>query len=258
MDMNKPAPLPSKIPRIDLIDGLRGLSLVLMVVHHLLYDLAAFAGLPWWVFTNPVLDVAHYVFAGVFVALSGVSSRFSHSNIKRGVKTALCALLITGVTFTLTYLESGNGTPFLTFLLTYFSTFEGESYTVVFGILHLLALCMLLYGVFGRWLNRVPAYIWVVLWVLCLTLLRLDVISAFPFFPDNVYSADWFPPLPWVFVFMWGTSVGGAIKAGTFPQWFYERKTPVLAAIGRKSLWIYLLHQPLLLGATQLGLLIFK
>jgi uncharacterized membrane protein len=241
--------------RIDLIDALRGLSLVLMVVHHLLFDLAAFAGLPWWIFTNPVLDVLHYVFAGVFIALSGVSSRFSHSNIKRGVKTALCALLITAVTFTLTFLEANSDISFLNFVRSYFTSNAAttEDFTVLFGILHLLALCMLLYGVFGRWLNRIPAYIWVVLWGLSVTVLRFGVLPRFPY-----YSADWFPPLPWVFVFMWGTAIGRPIRDGELPPWFYERKMPVLASIGRKSLWIYLLHQPLLLGATQLILSIFR
>ena len=61
--------------RIQAIDALRGLCVVLMCCHHFLYDLAAFLGAPWWIFTNPVLDVLHYFFAGCFILLSGVSSR---------------------------------------------------------------------------------------------------------------------------------------------------------------------------------------
>ena len=63
--------------RIYLMDALRGLAVLLMVVHHFLYDLAAFCGAPWWIFSNPLFDVLHYVFAGVFILLSGVSSNFS-------------------------------------------------------------------------------------------------------------------------------------------------------------------------------------
>ena len=81
--------------RIDLIDALRGLAVVLMVLHHLAFDLVAYAGAPLWLFTNPVFDVLHYIFAGLFIFLSGVSSRFSRSNIKRGLKVLAAALLIT-------------------------------------------------------------------------------------------------------------------------------------------------------------------
>ena len=67
--------------RIQAIDAIRGLCVVLMCAHHFLYDLAAFLGAPWWIFTNPVLDVLHWFFAGCFILLSGVSSRFSRSNL---------------------------------------------------------------------------------------------------------------------------------------------------------------------------------
>ena len=72
--------------RIELMDALRGLAVCLMVLHHFLYDLCEFLGAPWWLFTNPVFDVLHYFFAGLFIFLSGISSDFSRSNLKRGAK----------------------------------------------------------------------------------------------------------------------------------------------------------------------------
>ena len=63
-----------KPERIQSIDALRGFCVLLMCVHHLLYDLAAFLGAPWWILTNPVFETLHYLFAGCFSLLSGVSS----------------------------------------------------------------------------------------------------------------------------------------------------------------------------------------
>ena len=81
--------------RIELMDALRGLAVCLMVLHHFLYDLCEFLGAPWWLFTNPVFDVLHYFFAGLFIFLSGISSDFSRSNLKRGAKAMALALGIT-------------------------------------------------------------------------------------------------------------------------------------------------------------------
>ena len=117
--------------RIELMDALRGLAVCLMVLHHFLYDLCAFLGAPWWLFTNPVFDVLHYFFAGLFIFLSGISSDFSRSNLKRGAKAMALALGIT--------------------LVTYFMDM-----TIVFGVLHLLASCMLLFGLKRGFWERCP------------------------------------------------------------------------------------------------------
>ena len=74
--------LHQKKNRIDAIDALRGLAIVLMVFHHFCFDLVEFLDAPEWVFYNPLFEKVHFVFAGVFVVLCGVSSRFSRSNIK--------------------------------------------------------------------------------------------------------------------------------------------------------------------------------
>ncbi|MDR2531082.1 MAG: DUF1624 domain-containing protein [Oscillospiraceae bacterium] len=208
--------------RIRLIDALRGLSILLMVVHHALYDAAAFLGAPWWLFSNVVFDYLHLVFAGTFIMLAGVSSRFSRSNVKRGLKTLVCAAVVTAVSWQV-------------------------SLPIWFGILHLMAFCMLFYGLLRRWLDRVPHWAWVALWAT-----SLYVLDVAPILPGlDIASADWFPPLPWMFIFLLGTSVGAAIRDRKFPQWFYTFDVPVLPVIGRYTLWIYMLHQPVLYGIAQ-------
>ena len=207
--------------RIELMDALRGLAVCLMVLHHFLYDLCAFLGAPWWLFTNPVFDVLHYFFAGLFIFLSGISSDFSRSNLKRGAKAMALALGIT--------------------LVTYFMNM-----TIVFGVLHLLASCMLLFGLTRGFWEALPAW---VLPVLCLALIFLTAPCA-----DGVTTQT---PQLWLFGFLLGTWAGRYVKAGRLPQWFYTAKAPRLALVGRHALLLYVLHQPALYALTMLLRLIF-
>lgn len=231
-----------KNSRIELIDAVRGIAVVLMVVHHLLYDLVAFLGAPAWLFSNPVFDVLHYIFAGLFIFLAGVSSRFSRSNIKRGLLTAVAALLISAVTY---FIEM----------------------PIMFGVLHLLAFCMLLYGLLGRFLERIPKTTSLVLWAMLLVVSQSalqafspDVRWLWPFgwTYDGFYSSDYFPVFPWVFVFLLGTVAGAPIRERRLPEWFYSTRVPVFPIIGRHAFVIYLLHQPVLYGITMLLVLLIR
>lgn len=241
--------IPEKPARISSIDALRGLCVTLMCIHHLLYDLCAFLGAPWWIFTNPSLDVAHEIVAGIFVLLSGISSRFSRSNLKRGAKLFGIALAMTGVTLlfdfaALRLLGEDMGTR------------------ILFGVLHLLGFSMLFYGLTGKLWDRLPGKAAVPLYIL-LTILTARaakgkwVIAAKWLFPlgfvfPGFYSGDYFPILPWLFVFLLGTWVGGKIRERKLPEWFYTVQFPFFPKVGRHALLIYLLHQPVLAGLVWL------
>lgn len=240
---------PEKPARIQSIDALRGACVTLMCVHHLLYDLCAFLGAPWWLFTNPVLDVVHEVVAGIFVLLSGISSRFSRSNLKRGGKLLCVALALTGVTLLIDRLA-----------LRIFG--EDMGTRILFGILHLLGVCILFYGLTAKCWDRLPGRVAVPLYIV-LTVLTARaakgkwIVSAgwlFPlgFLPLDFYSADYFPILPWLFVFLLGTWAGGQIIEGKLPKWFYTAQFPFFPTVGCHALLIYLLHQPILAGLVWL------
>ena len=230
--------------RIELMDAMRGLAVCLMVIHHFLYDLCAFCGAPWWLFTNPVFDPLHYFFAGLFILLSGVSSNFSRSNVKRGLKALAVSLGITVVTYFM-------GMP------------------IVFGVLHLLGACMLLYGLTQKlWQRLNDKAPWVTPAVSAVSVLATaKLVNGYPttiphlwmfgLTTPDFYSSDYFPLLPWMFVFLLGTWAGKYVRAGRLPRWFYEAKAPRLAAVGRESLLIYVVHQPVLYGLTMLGLRLF-
>jgi len=225
--------------RIELMDAARGLALCLMVVHHFLYDLCAFCGVPWVWFSNPVFNTLHYFFAGLFILLSGISSNFSRSNTKRGLKALGIALVITLVTTII-------------------------DLPIIFGVLHLLGTCMLLYGLTQRFwegVNRRVPWLVPLLCVVCIVatapladgrLTETPHLWIFGLITADFFSSDYFPLLPWTFVFLLGTWAGRYVREGRLPKWFYETKVPFFPAVGRRSLLIYVVHQPVLYGLTML------
>ena len=231
-----------KKKRIDIIDALRGLAVVLMVFHHFMYDLVVFLGAPDWFFSNPVFNFLHYIFAGLFIFLSGLSSRFSRSNVKRGLKVLAIAFVITIVTGLM-------------------------DMPIRFGVLHLLGFCMVFYGVTRKLWDEIPELLMPVLCVVLLVGSALAVhlipinsshLWMLGWMYNGFFSADYFPIFPWLFVFLLGTWAGKFVVEHRLPEWFYEKRVPVFPAVGKKALLIYILHQPVLYGLT-LGLkYIFK
>ncbi len=222
--------------RIEILDGLRGLAVIFMVAYHFLYDAVTFLGVPDKYIDNTIADVIQVVTATTFVILCGISSHFSKSNIKRGIETLVIAVIISVVTFII-------------------------DMPIIFGILHLLGVCMLLYGLSKKLIDKVPA------WLLLIISIGLSVISKIAvdtfnpevgylwilgFYSKDFVSYDYFPLLPWLFVFLTGTAIGYYIKEQKFPRQFYTIKVPVLSAIGRYSLIIYVAHQPLLYGLMMI------
>ena len=223
--------------RIEAIDALRGLSVVLMVIHHLLYNIWRFLDGPAWLFTNPVFDILHYLFAGLFIFLSGVSSRLSRDNIKRGSVVIVLAVVITYVTVRVIDMP------------------------IWFGILHLLGFSMLFYGITYKLWNIIPKILAPVIYVPCIvfsavarndfhftsdTVWMRDALWILGWRQEGYVSRDYFPVLPWIFVFLLGTWAGWYIAEKKLPAAFYRIKPPLFPAIGRKALLIYILHQPVL------------
>ena len=242
--------------RVILFDEVRGLCLILMVFYHAMLDLLT-SGIDLTWFFSPVMQrFLQPAFAGTFIFISGAVSRFSRSNLRRGLAALACALAVTAVTF-----------------------FVMPATPDLFGILHMLGVCMLLFVPLRPLLDRIPPAAGICLFGLCFLLtcnLPWRIIGMGPLsarLPDALYtnpylfwlglpapgfvSADYFPLLPWAFIFFAGTCFGVPAKKKRLPAAFYRGHSAMLSWIGRHSLLIYLVHQPLLIGLLAVLLPLF-
>ena len=215
--------LPGK-KRIQLLDAWRGAAVLVMVGWHLAWDMGAVGVFPKDVmFGVPATAVRDFIVFS-FLLLSGISARLSRSNLRRGLKTLGCAMGVTAVMYL-------AGDP------------------VWFGILHLLGCCMLLYAAVGKWFSRlsVPLAAGICLALFLITFhvpdLRVETTWTwmFGFRTVEFYSADYYPLLPWGFLFFTGAALGERAKElpdAECPAW--------LCWLGRRALAVYLIHQPVL------------
>ena len=128
---------------------------------------------------------------------------------------------------------------------------------------------MMLYGLSDKVLDKLPALVGIIICVFLfiftmnitngyigiggLAIIDIpqkayDVGILFPLGMYNqfFYSSDYFPLLPWMFVFFAGSYFGVYAKKGQLPKWCYNTHIKWLATIGKYTIWIYILHQPIL------------
>lgn len=219
--------------RYRYIDVVRGVAIIGMLIHHFMYDLYKFDYL-----SAEVLFNRHFVSfltfgAGVFVFISGVCTSFSSNNYKRG-----------GIILGVAYLFQ---------IFTYF--FMSDSY-IAFGILHLLGWCNILAEVLKSAYSRVrnkKITIGVLLLISVivgygiehLNPIEISWLYPFGFYDNSFYSADYFPLLPWIFVFMSGIVYGQYQLKCESIRWLDRVRCKPIEFIGRNTLWIYILHQPI-------------
>ena len=129
---------------------------------------------------------------------------------------------------------------------------------VWFGVLHLLGICMMLYPVYKKLPTQALAAMGVVLvvtgYLISGTLVEAKFLFPFGFVYEGFASSDYFPLLPHLGWYMLGTVLGRTVyadKKTRLPGMFRES---VIARFfcwcGRQSLFIYLLHQPILAAAV--------
>ena len=232
--------------RIWELDALRGLFVLCVVFIHLMYDLTDLYGLIDLEYPPVYLFVQAW--GGVlFLLISGICVTLGRRCVRRGILVFLCGLAITAVTTGM-----------------YWIGMASQGIIIYFGVLHCLGICMLLWPLFQKLPNWALAATGIV-FVLAGLLLRNISVSHNWLMPlgltsPHFVSADYFPLLPHLGFFLLGALLGKTIyrKKQTLLPKVNPDILPIrfLRLCGKHSLWIYLLHQPILSGIFWLILVL--
>lgn len=237
-----------KKQRIWEIDAFRGLCILFVFAAHLAFDLREFLKLDFQL--GPVQALFDYGGA-VFIVISGVSATLGSRSFRRGLIVFGCGMVITAVTCGMVWLDMLD-----------------SSNLILFGVLHLLGVCMMLYPL----LKKLPTWL--------LAVLGVGIVALGYWFFSFYLSpaAEGFDPRQLLFVF--GLRLPGFAAGDYFPLfphlgWFLlgivlgrtvyrDRQTRLpkvpanalplrfLQFAGRHSLELYLIHQPVIFGLIQL------
>lgn len=222
----------SKKSRIWEIDLIRFIAIVLMVTFHLVYDLNEFAGV------NVEYEFGIWYYIGaisaiLFIFISGISSGFSRNTFKRGLKVLGFGMIIT--------------------IATYF--FDSSQY-IRFGILHFLGVSMMFFPLLKKINNWLLLIIGVFSFIagkyIEMITLNTFLLLPFGFMYRGFASMDYYPLFPYISYFILGILC--------YKLFYYKGKSffgfnfniNLVQVVGKHSLIIYLLHQPIILSSIYL------
>ena len=239
--------------RIELLDLLRGVSLIYVMFYHHCYDLITVKEMNITFFGAKWFDVLHEAFLALLIIVSGICSSFSHDSVRRGAVLFFMGSIFTIVT----------------------DLFMHDS-VAVFGALSFFGVMMMLCGLAKPIIRRID---WRILLAVSMLLyfvtidfadkggllhlfftdikLNLPENSQFSYtigiLSSEFYSSDFFPLIPNGFLYIAGAALSRPIAEKKFPKLFYARiKARAANFIGRYSLWFYVIHQPIFLGILYL------
>lgn len=232
--------------RIWELDALRGICILGMVVVHFVYDIQELYGLAQFEYPALFSFVMHWG-SVLFLLISGICVTLGHHPVKRGLVVFGGGMICSAVTAGM-----------------YFLGMQGIDIIIWFGILHCLGLCMLLWPL----LKKLPTPLMAVLALVLLGLgywfqtFRAPISWLFPLgiCSPTFSSSDYFPLAPHLGWFLVGAILGRTVyksRKSLLPR-FPVGSAPVrfFSWCGRQSLWIYLLHQPILAGICELIVLL--
>lgn len=217
------------------IDKFRGFTLISMVLFHLIYNINFYQQISWY--DGTLLNrIWQFSIAGSFFIISGITSNFlsPEKNIKRGIFTSLIGFAITIATYLL-----------------------APEQFILWGVLNGLGISMIITGIFQKYIKDYFIILFLILFVMTYNIPTGSLYNVEFFrsiydknlfilgFPSyNFNSSDYFPMIPWIFIYLVGFTLGIYLKNKNLL--LNKGKDNILAKIGRLAMPIYLSHQIIL------------
>ena len=237
-----------KRPHYGLLDTVRGVCILSMVAYHGMYDLVDIFGLPSAWYTGLPGYIWQQSICWTFILLSGMCWQLSRRHVKRGLLLVGCGAAITLITWLVM-----------------------PSQRILYGVLNLLGLSALLLIPLDKVFRKIPAWAGLggalLLFALTtnvsrgslgfegLVLCRLprwlyatDLLAVVGFPSPSFWSTDYFPLLPWFFLFCAGYFLWSLLDKSPRAKELLRPGLRPLSFLGRHSLVIYLIHQPALMA----------
>ncbi len=230
------------------LDFLRATAVIMMVVFHFLWDLNYF-GFAQFDLYSGFLGGFQKTTAGLFLLLAGVGLSLSCNRSPKDYPAR--------------FLKKSLKIFFFAFLLTGFSLAFFSTQPIFFGILHLIAFSVILSVPFARQKNACLLLgIFFILFPVFFDLQPLGIKPLFFVGLSKPFPAlDFFPVFPWFGVVLLGIFAGHSFYENGKPKIALKEPQNMLAdalqVIGRNSLFVYFIHQPILAGLLFLASMIF-
>jgi uncharacterized membrane protein len=233
------------------IDFLRGIAILMMIIFHFLYDLNYFSVYysdlwsGFWFLFGRITALIFIFLVGISLTLSYVRTRHAKINlplkyIKRGLRVFGYGLLITLAT--LLFLKDG---------------------LIIFGVLHFIGVAIILAYPFLRF-SFVNLFLGIIF--ISIGFYISEIFVDFPWLlwlglkQEYFYTLDYFPIFPWFGIVLFGLFFGNILyknyerqfKLRDFSNFIFVKQ---LCLIGRHSLFIYFIHQPILIAILHLFVL---
>ncbi len=228
------------------LDMVRGFTLIHMIAYHALWDIVNMFEKDWKWFWGIPGDIWQQYICWSFILLSGFCVSLGRNTCKKAVLLLLCGAVIS--------------------LVTHIIVPEDR---VLFGVLTMIGSCTLFMASVGKLLKKVnPAWGMTLCFIFFLFFQNINkgylgffgwkwiripeswyanMFTTYLGLPaPDFYSSDYFSVFPWFFLFLTGYFLYQVFEKNQWLHLLTRLRNRPLEWIGKHSLIIYMLHQPVI------------